>query len=99
MRRDHAFFGFFLGMVVPFLGISLLYTIRFMPQNISPSDFIYLLQTNRGMIPKVISLGMLACIPLITYYKNRRCYATLKGVFAAIIIFALLAVLYKLRLL
>lgn len=99
MRRDHLFFGFVLGVVVPLLGISLLYTLRFMPQNVSPADFIYLLQTNRGMIPKVISLGMLACIPLITYYKNRRCYDTLKGVFAAIILYTLLAVLYKFRLL
>lgn len=51
------------------------------------------------MIPKVISLGLIACIPLITYYKNRKMFQTLKGVFAAIIFYALIAVMYKLNVL
>ncbi len=70
-----------------------------MPQNVSLADFLYLLKTNKSNISKVISLGLIACIPLITYYKNRKLFLTLKGIFAAIIIYALLAVAYKFNIL
>ncbi len=70
-----------------------------MPQNVSLTDFIYLLKTNKPNISKVISLGLIACIPLITYYKNRKLYLTLRGIFIAIILYALLAVAYKFHLL
>lgn len=95
MVRDNLFLGFLLGLIVPILGIALFYTIRFVPDNVSVSDFLYLIKTNKSMIPKVISLGMIACIPLITYYKNRRLYTTLKGIFVSIILYACIAIMYK----
>lgn len=99
MIRNNLMFGIVLGMIVPILGILMFYVIRFVPDNVSLADFIFLVKTNRGMIPKVISLGMIACIPLITYYKNRRLYTTLKGIFIAIVVYALIAVSYKFNLL
>jgi hypothetical protein len=99
MLRNNIFFGFIAGLIVPLLGILMLYTIKFLPQNVSISGFIYLVKTNQNMIPKVISLGMIACIPLITYYKNRKLYTTLKGIFVAIMLYAITAVLYKFNLL
>jgi hypothetical protein len=99
MIRNNAAFGFLLGVIVPLLGILLLFVIKYMPQNVSLTDFIYLLKTNKPNISKVISLGLIACIPLITYYKNRKLYLTLRGIFIAIILYALLAVAYKLHLL
>lgn len=95
MIRDNLFFGLVLGFIVPILGISIFYTIRFIPDNVSVSDFIFLIRTNKSMIPKILSLGMIACIPLITYYKNRRLYITLKGIFIAILVYAAIAVMYK----
>jgi hypothetical protein len=99
MIRNNAAFGFLLGIIVPLLGILLLFVIKYMPQNVSLTDFIYLLKTNKPNISKVISLGLIACIPLITYYKNRKLYLTLRGIFIAIILYALLAVAYKFHLL
>ncbi|MCF8293208.1 MAG: hypothetical protein K9I70_05310 [Chitinophagaceae bacterium] len=99
MIRNNAAFGFLLGVIVPLLGILLLFVIKYMPQNVSLTDFIYLLKTNKPNISKVISLGLIACIPLITYYKNRKLYLTLRGIFIAIILYALLAVAYKFHLL
>jgi hypothetical protein len=99
MIRNNAAFGFLLGVIVPLLGILLLFVIKYMPQNVSLTDFIYLLKTNKPNISKVISLGLIACIPLITYYKNRKLYLTLRGIFIAITLYALLAVAYKLHLL
>ncbi len=51
------------------------------------------------MIPKIISLGLLATIPLITFYKNRKLHATLKGIFVAIMLYGIVAVLYKFNML
>lgn len=99
MIRNNSAFGFLLGVIVPLLGILLLFVIKYMPQNVSLTDFIYLLKTNKPNISKVISLGLIACIPLITYYKNRKLYLTLRGIFIAIILYALLAVAYKFHLL
>lgn len=99
MIRNNAAFGFVLGVIVPLLGILLLFVIKYMPQNVSLAEFIYLLKTNKPNISKVISLGLIACIPLITYYKNRKLYLTLRGIFIAIILYALLAVAYKFHLL
>lgn len=95
MVRNNLFFGVILGLIVPILGVAVFYTIRFVPDNVSVSDFVYLVKTNKGMIPKVISLGMIACIPLITYYKNRRLYTTLKGIFISILLYAAIAIMYK----
>jgi hypothetical protein len=99
MLRDNIFLGVLLGLIVPCFGILIFYTIKYMPDNISLSDFMYMIKTNRYIIPKIISLGLLACIPLITYYKNRRLYNTLKGIFVSIILYGLVAVLYKFNIL
>jgi uncharacterized membrane protein len=97
MNKNNLLFGFVAGTIVPLLGILLLYVLKYMPQNVSLADFIYLLKTNKHNISKVISLGLIACIPLITYYRNRKRYETLKGIFAAIMIYALLAIAFKFR--
>jgi len=97
MNKDHFILGIILGLIVPILGITVLYTVKFVPQNVSVSDFIIMLQKNKSNIPKVISLGMIACIPLIAYYNNRKCMRTLKGIFLSIIFYTLLAVAYKFR--
>lgn len=95
MNKDNFFLGVIAGLVVPILGILMLYVFKYIPQNVSLDDFIYLVKTNKSNIPKVISLGLIACIPLIAYYNNRKRYSTLKGIFISIMIYALLAVAYK----
>ena len=95
MNKDNFFLGVIAGLVVPILGILMLYVFKYIPQNVSLDDFIYLVKTNKSNIPKVISLGLIACIPLIAYYNNRKRYSTLKGIFISIMIYALLAVAFK----
>lgn len=87
--------GVCLGIIVPLLGVLMLYMIKYLPQNVGLNDFIYLVKTNKSNIPKVISLGLIACIPLIAYYNNRKRYTTLKGIFLSILLYGLLAVAYK----
>jgi uncharacterized membrane protein len=95
MNKDNFLLGLLAGIVVPILGVLLLYVFKYVPQNVSLSDFIYLVKTNKSNIPKVISLGLIACIPLITYFKNRKKYTTLKGIFLAIMLYAIIAISYK----
>lgn len=99
MNRDSLFFGIIAGLIVPFLGMLMVFALRHLPQHQSFSDFIYLMKSNHQNIPRVISLSMIACIPLITYYKNRRRYQTLKGIFISIMFFVVLVVLYKFNML
>lgn len=99
MLRNNIVFGFILGIIVPLFGILFFFVIKYVPDNVSLSDFIEMLKTNKTNISKVISLGLLACIPLITYYKNRKMNETLKGIFAAIILYGLIAVAYKFHIL
>lgn len=84
-----------MGLVVPILGMAMVYTISYMPGNISVDGFFILLKTNRHLIPKVMSLGLLAYIPLITWYRNRRCYATLNGIFVLLLLYAVLVIGFK----
>jgi hypothetical protein len=99
MNKDHPILGFILGLLVPVLGMYLYYLLKFMSEHISVADSLNLLKNNHYMIPKVISLGLITCIPLITYYKNRKRMKTLKGIFAAIIIYGLIAVMYRFNIL
>ncbi|HNB80651.1 MAG TPA: hypothetical protein PLP14_01050 [Chitinophagaceae bacterium] len=95
MDRNSLLWGILWGLMVPIAGVALFYTIKYLPQNVSVADFVYLLRTNKPNISKVISLGLIACIPLITYFKNRRRYQTLKGIFISIGFYALLAIAYR----
>lgn len=97
MGKNNPILGFILGLIVPLFGTLFLYILKFMPQHISLHEFIQLAKNNPQNIPKVISLSLLACIPLITYFKNRRCYRTLNGIFVAILLYAVVVVAYKLH--
>lgn len=99
MIRNNPIFGFFICVAATIFGVMLMYVLKYVPENVSLADFFFMLKTNRFNISKVISLGLLANIPLITYYKNRKQFETLKGIFVAIILFALIAISYKLNLL
>jgi uncharacterized membrane protein len=95
MNKDNFFLGLLAGLIVPLLGVIMVYIYKYLPQNVSLSDFIYLVKTNKSNIPKVISLGLIACIPLIAFYNNRKRFTTLKGIFVSIILYGLIAVAYK----
>lgn len=92
MNRDHYLFGVFLGILIPILGILFFYVLLYIPDGLQLSSFLYLLKTNSRALSKMISMGLLACIPLFTYYRNRKLYKTLYGIFIPVILFALLAI-------
>jgi hypothetical protein len=95
MNRNNSLFGFFVAILVTIFGILLVWCIQFLPSNIMLDEFYNLLKENHSIIPKTLSLALITYIPLITYYKNRKMMATLKGIFAAIILFAIIIIIYK----
>jgi hypothetical protein len=99
MNKDSLLLGLMLGLVVPLLGVMVFYSIRYIPQHISFNEFLYLMKANHQNIAKILSLGMIAYIPLITYYKNRFHYTTLKGIFAMLLFYVALIVCYKFNIL
>jgi hypothetical protein len=95
MNKNNFWFGFLISIAVTIFGVLMVWCVKFLSQNIMLDEFLHLLKENHAMIPKTLSLAMLAYIPLITYYKNRKRIDTLKGIFGAIILFAIIILLYK----
>lgn len=99
MNKDHLIIGLIAGILLPSIGCFIYYCIVFMPQHVSLIDFLHLVFDNKQNIPKIISLSLLANLPVFIYFKNRRCDKSMKGIFIATLLYALLIILYKLNLL
>jgi hypothetical protein len=95
MQRNNYFFGFLLGIIIPFLGFVLVYMLRYMLKGVTVEYFIQLLQDVPRAVSSTISLGLITCIPLFTYYRSRKLYKTLYGIFAAVAIYALIVMQYR----
>lgn len=95
MLRNNYLFGFLLGIIIPILGVLMVYVIRYSGENVSLGQFWRLMQLNPRTISSTLSLGLIACIPLFAYYKNRKLYKTLYGIFAAVGIYAVIVVIYR----
>lgn len=98
MLRNNYFFGFFLGAIIPMLGIFMVYLLRYSGDSVSIGMFLRLMRDNPRTISSTVSLGLIACIPLFTYYKNRKLYKTLYGIFAAVAIYAAIVIIYRFNL-
>lgn len=98
MIRNNYFFGFFLGIIIPLLGIFMVYLLRYSGDNVTIGRFLSLMRDNPRTISSTVSLGLIACIPLFTYYRNRKLYKTLYGIFAAVAIYAVIVIIYRFNL-
>lgn len=87
-----------MGTIIPLIGVMLVYVIRYMPKDISIGYFMQLLQDNPRAISSTLSLGLIACIPLFTYYRNRKLLKTLYGIFIPVIVYAIIILQYRFQL-
>lgn len=76
----------------------MVYLLRYSGDNVTITRFLQLMRDNPRTISSTISLGLIACIPLFTYYRNRKLYKTLYGIFAAVAIYAVIVVVYRFNL-
>ena len=93
-KKDNLRLGLVLGLVAPILSLFVYYFIKFYPLY-TVRDFFYFLQTNKSQITAVSVPCLVLNIGLFTYYINSHKDSTAKGIFAATIIYAIVALLFK----
>jgi ABC-type Fe3+ transport system permease subunit len=93
--KNNIIFGFIASALATVAGICLVYVLKFLPHNIEFSEFTKMLFTEPLIKSGVLSLGLLANIPLYYYCHQRKIYNTLKGIALVIIIMAVYIVLSK----
>jgi len=93
-KKDNLRLGLLLGLVAPIISLVIYYFVKFYP-TFSIKDFFFFLQTNKTQITAVSVPCLVLNIALFTYYINSHKDNTAKGIFAASLIYAILALLFK----
>ena len=83
-----------LGLVAPIISLVIYYFIKFYP-TYTIKDFFDFLRTNKSQITAVSVPCLVLNIALFTYYINSHKDSTAKGIFAATLIYAIVALLFK----
>jgi hypothetical protein len=94
LKKDNLRLGLILGLVAPIISLFIYYFIKFYP-TFSLKDFFYFLRTNKSQITAVSVPCLVLNIALFTYYINSHKDSTAKGIFAATIVYAILALVFK----
>jgi hypothetical protein len=93
-KKDNLRLGLILGLVAPLLSLVVYYFAKFYPLY-SIRDFFGFMQTNKAQITAISVPCLVLNIVLFTVYINSHRDKTAKGVFAATLIYAILALLFK----
>ena len=93
-KKDNLRLGLVLGLVAPIISLVIYYLIKFYP-TFSIKDFFDFLRTNKSQITAVSVPCLVLNIALFTYYINSHKDSTAKGIFAATLIYAIIALLFK----
>jgi hypothetical protein len=94
LKKDNLRFGFLMGLIAPILSLVLYYFIKFYPLY-SVHEFFYMLRTNRTQVTAIAVPCLVLNIALFTYYINVHKDLTVKGIFAATVLYAILALVIK----
>jgi hypothetical protein len=93
MKRNIPLLGFFIGAVLPLLGMVIVYFILF--RNASFGDFFRGLLNDKQVAAKVLSLSLLLNIIPFIFYTNKRLDLTARGILVATMLYFLVFVLLK----
>ena len=93
-KKDNLRLGLVLGLVAPVISLVIYYFVKFYPLY-TVHDFFFFLRTNKPQITAVSVPCLVLNIALFTYYINSHKDSTAKGIFAATIIYAIAALLFK----
>ena len=94
LKKDNLRFGLVLGLLAPIVSLVIYYFIKFFPLY-TVGDFFYFLRSNKTQITAVSVPCLVLNIALFTFYINSHKDFTAKGIFAATLIYAILALLIK----
>lgn len=93
-KKDNLRLGLVLGLVAPIISLVIYYFVKFYP-TFTIGDFFDFLRTNKTQITAISVPCLLLNIALFTIYINSHRDSTAKGIFAATLIYAILALLFK----
>jgi hypothetical protein len=93
-KKDNLRLGLLLGLIAPIISLVIYYFVKFYP-TFSVNDFFFFLRTNKSQITAVSVPCLVLNIALFTFYINSHKDSTAKGIFAATLIYAILALLFK----
>jgi hypothetical protein len=83
-----------MGLVAPIFSLIVYYFVKFYPLY-SVKDFFFFLSSNKSQITAVSVPCLVLNIALFTIYINSHRDSTAKGIFAATLIYAIVALLFK----
>lgn len=94
MKRNVPILGFFIGVIMPILGLLLIYAIKH-STTLSVGEFFSALSRNHKDAATLLSLSLIAELIPFIYYTNKRLDLTARGILIATMLYALLIVLLK----
>lgn len=93
MKRNVPILGLIIGLLLPILGVFIIYLIKF--HGVSFGEFLKAMFSSGKVASTVLSLAILINIIPFIFYTNRRLDYTARGIFIATMLYAVLYVLLK----
>jgi hypothetical protein len=93
-KKDNLRLGLVLGLIAPVLSLAIYYFVKFYPVY-TVRDFFGFITANKSQVTAISVPCLVLNIALFTIYINSHRDQTAKGVFAATLIYAIVALLFK----
>lgn len=93
MKRNSSLLGLVIGILMPMLGLLIMYLLKFNSESFQ--SFFRILTRDFDVAAMVLSLSILANIIPFIFYTNRRLDLTARGILIATMLYAVLIVLLK----
>lgn len=95
LKQDKLSLGILLGFLTPLVAFLLYYLIAIYPKNLGLGEFLKMLSNNRYLIPKIISICLLANGVVFYLYTRKRRDLTARGIFLVTLLYAIVILLLK----
>ncbi len=93
-KKDNLKFGALLGLIAPIISLVIYYFVKFFPLY-TVKDFVFFLESNKTQVTALSVPCLVLNIALFTYYINSHRDNTAKGIFAATLVYAIAAIVFK----
>lgn len=87
--------GVILGVLGPLAGFMIFYLVKFLPLGQSLGTYLDVFRDNRFLIPKVMSLSLLANGVIFFLYTQYRKDETARGILVATLVYAIVIIIFK----
>ena len=91
MKRDNTIFGFVIGLLLPLVGLVIMYFLW--GHHSGLGNFLKSLTYRRGMASKVLTLSLLINLAPFLYFNVKRLDLSMRGIVTATMVYAALIVL------